>query len=450
MAGYAGKRITRAKGGKRLSIFFAVSLAFHSAAVVLAPAITDFVRNPPKINIAYVDLVHEKKTPPRRVKSERIPAPKPAVRRVSKAARKPLTYAPKDRPAHNIPTPDIPEPDLSASASMPASVKENIPIPGAGDIKSYGGGLPVETGDDGMGVRPVSAFSSVTGVEPELSPAVIKIPGSGKIPAGNGGAEGTGEIYTARIDSKSGAGAPAFAVWTSDAVFPAGGGGPGPVNKPAFAAMSSSTPFADVTSGVPEGGQEAYAGMKSMTAGISGKPVFRHAALEAAPETGIEFKSPLNCTDLNLSPADMAVCVTRSEGGEFRLNASWRPYPGKGDAGKERDEEFKITGSGGRETLTVPCGARGIYTIGVENASGGSEQADVRVLLFPGDPAKKRVRDFGTIRLGGGMAKKRLIRVLLPEGVFWDDDGWFSGVIESTRDTIKYKQPEGIEWIEKR
>ncbi len=453
MARCAGKSITRANGWERFALFLTASLVFHSTAVALAPAITDFVRNPPEINIAYIDLVQEKKTPPGRAKSERIPAPERTARRVFRAARKTPVDTPQDRPAReNISASGITKPDLSASADMSAYVMENIRAPGAGDIKSYGDGLPVGAGDDGMGIQPIPVFSSETGVEPEFSPAAIKIPGMEKVPAGSGGGGGAGKIYTARIDRKSDAGAADFAAeasGASDAVIPAGGG-TGHLTRPAFAAMSSSPPFADFTSGVRKGAGEADAGMKAIAAGISGAPVFRHAGLEAVPETGIEIESPLNCTALNLGPVDIAVHVIRSEGDTLKLTASWRPYPGKGDAGKERDDEFKITGSGYSEMLTVPCGARGIYTIGVENTSGDDEQADVRVLLFPRDPAKERARDFGTITLGGGAKMDRLIRVLLPEGVFWDDDGWFSGVIESTRDTIKYKQPEGIEWREKR
>ena len=52
------------------------------------------------------------------------------------------------------------------------------------------------------------------------------------------------------------------------------------------------------------------------------------------------------------------------------------------------------------------------------------------------------------VGLRGGAAADKLVRILMPDGVFWDDNGWFSGVLESTRDTVKYKQPEGIAWRE--
>jgi hypothetical protein len=155
----------------------------------------------------------------------------------------------------------------------------------------------------------------------------------------------------------------------------------------------------------------------------------------------------LTCMIKNLNPVDMVVYLNCS-GPKLRLKYDWRPYPLKDNGGKERDNEFNVSGNDNQRILTVASGARGIYTIGIENGSAGQEQAEVHVCVFPRDPGKRRARKLGMIRLGGGAAADKLVRILLPEGVFWDDDGWFSGVLESTHDTIKYKQPEGIAWKE--
>jgi hypothetical protein len=155
----------------------------------------------------------------------------------------------------------------------------------------------------------------------------------------------------------------------------------------------------------------------------------------------------LTCKVINLNPVDMIVYLNCS-GAELKVKYGWRPYPLKDKGGKERDNEFNMSGNDNQRILTVASGARGIYTIGIENGSAGQEQAEVHVCVFPRDPARRRVRKLGLIRLGGGAAADKLVRILLPEGVFWDDDGWFSGVLESTHDTIKYKQPEGIAWKE--
>ncbi|MGC2424902.1 MAG: hypothetical protein WA666_11190 [Nitrospirota bacterium] len=158
----------------------------------------------------------------------------------------------------------------------------------------------------------------------------------------------------------------------------------------------------------------------------------------------------VTCRIKNLSPVDVAVYLNCGSGAKLKLKYAWGPYPLKGKEGKERDNEFKMSGGDNQKILTVARGARGIYTIGIENASSSQEQAEVRVCLFPRDPDRKRVRKWAMVRLRGGTAADKLVRILLPEGVFWDEDGWFSGVLESTRDTVKYKQPEGIAWKEEK
>ncbi len=73
-------------------------------------------------------------------------------------------------------------------------------------------------------------------------------------------------------------------------------------------------------------------------------------------------------------------------GAKLKLKYAWRPYPLKGKGGKERDNEFKMSGGDNQKVLTVARGARGIYIIGIENASSSQERAEVRVCLFPRDP----------------------------------------------------------------
>lgn len=41
-------------------------------------------------------------------------------------------------------------------------------------------------------------------------------------------------------------------------------------------------------------------------------------------------------------------------------------------------------------------------------------------------------------------------RFLMPEGVFWDEDEWFSGKIEGKDFMTKYKSPEGVTWKERK
>jgi hypothetical protein len=43
-----------------------------------------------------------------------------------------------------------------------------------------------------------------------------------------------------------------------------------------------------------------------------------------------------------------------------------------------------------------------------------------------------------------------LAKVLLPEGVLWKDDEWFTGQSESADTVTKFRFPEGISWTERK
>ncbi len=156
----------------------------------------------------------------------------------------------------------------------------------------------------------------------------------------------------------------------------------------------------------------------------------------------------VTCMTKNLNAVDMVVYLTCGSGAKLKLKYAWQPYPLKGKGGKERANEFNMSGGDNQKMLTVARGARGIYIIGIENASSIQESAEMRVCLFPRDPDKKRVRKWAMVGLRRGAAADKLVRILLPDGVFWDEDAWFSGALESTRDTVKFKMPDGIAWKE--
>jgi hypothetical protein len=43
-----------------------------------------------------------------------------------------------------------------------------------------------------------------------------------------------------------------------------------------------------------------------------------------------------------------------------------------------------------------------------------------------------------------------LARVLFPQGVLWEQDGWFSGSSESVDTVTKFRFPDGINWVERK
>ena len=49
-----------------------------------------------------------------------------------------------------------------------------------------------------------------------------------------------------------------------------------------------------------------------------------------------------------------------------------------------------------------------------------------------------------------GSGQRHLTRILLPYGVLWEQDDWFSGKSESADTITKFRHPEGVTWTERK
>jgi len=75
--------------------------------------------------------------------------------------------------------------------------------------------------------------------------------------------------------------------------------------------------------------------------------------------------------------------------------------------------------------------------------------AEVQPTLYVAERDGLAARTVRPIRLDGA-GKAVLTRVLLPQGVLWEQDGWFSGSSESVDTVTKFRFPEGINWVERK
>ncbi len=83
----------------------------------------------------------------------------------------------------------------------------------------------------------------------------------------------------------------------------------------------------------------------------------------------------------------------------------------------------------------------GAYTLKVSGGRG----TDCKLVVTL-NSSKRKVRVFEKRLLEG--EEWAVGRFLFPEGVFWDEDEWFSGRIEDKDSITKYRSPEGITWKE--
>ena len=150
-----------------------------------------------------------------------------------------------------------------------------------------------------------------------------------------------------------------------------------------------------------------------------------------------------------LVPRDLTVKMVCPEDTPApRLKCGWRPHPVDAKRGADNAPQFRQSPCAGGMTVSVDQAPAGIYTVGIEFDCGARPgEAEFHAAIYNYDPARKKTRDTGPLRLTG-RGYRPAVRVLLPEGVFWEDDSWFSGKIENSASTTKYKWPEGLVWDE--
>jgi hypothetical protein len=89
----------------------------------------------------------------------------------------------------------------------------------------------------------------------------------------------------------------------------------------------------------------------------------------------------------------------------------------------------------------------GVYTLAVRSRA-AVPSGDVLSTFYLPDRTGFTARPLGPARLTGG--RTVLAKVLLPYGVLWSQDDWFSGLSESVDTVTKFRFPDGINWVERK
>lgn len=85
----------------------------------------------------------------------------------------------------------------------------------------------------------------------------------------------------------------------------------------------------------------------------------------------------------------------------------------------------------------------GVYSVTVEPVDGASEFACL--LKLHEDSSRSTVRDCGRHTLA---QKKVLVKILMPEGILWDDNKSFTGSMEDSDSVTKFNAETGLTWKE--
>ena len=138
------------------------------------------------------------------------------------------------------------------------------------------------------------------------------------------------------------------------------------------------------------------------------------------------------------------------ESSDVEVSATWRAQADRLDAPMQtvRLAALAKPGDGTPSEIFYLRGVKpGVYTLAVRSR-GAVPSGDVRSTFYLSDKAGLSARPLGAARLNG--ARTVLTRILMPYGVLWSQDDWFSGVSESVDTVTKFRLPEGISWVERK
>src|SRR6266851_193722 len=138
------------------------------------------------------------------------------------------------------------------------------------------------------------------------------------------------------------------------------------------------------------------------------------------------------------------------ENSDVEVSATWRAQADRLDAPMQtvRLAALAKPGDGTPSEIFYLRGVKpGVYTLAVRSR-GAVPSGDVRSTFYLSDKGGLSARPLGAARLNG--ARTVLTRILMPYGVLWSQDDWFSGVSESVDTVTKFRLPEGISWVERK
>jgi len=135
----------------------------------------------------------------------------------------------------------------------------------------------------------------------------------------------------------------------------------------------------------------------------------------------------------------------RLAAGPAQMTVTWRPNPSRLESGARALPLRGIgtdTGQAGADFFYLRDARPGVYTFSV-TYQGGAAAAVRPVLYLAGAP-----RSLQPVTLDGS-GRAVIARLLLPQGVLWEQDDWFTGRSASGDTVTKFRFPDGVSWSER-
>lgn len=148
---------------------------------------------------------------------------------------------------------------------------------------------------------------------------------------------------------------------------------------------------------------------------------------------------------------DLKLVVVGTSG--IKVSISFREYPKARRSklpsrveGRRQQKVAPLIAQTGRESqeAVVETAREGVYLFVVESESGEPVKGTFILKVFEDGPRGKTSM-IGTRTITG---KTVLARILMPEGILWEDDAAFTGIIQDGESTTKFNARSGLQWKE--
>lgn len=152
---------------------------------------------------------------------------------------------------------------------------------------------------------------------------------------------------------------------------------------------------------------------------------------------------PLLKGDLKLLVTAAVMPETTITFKEFAVSRRNRPFSRNEARNERKITPQTATNQDSSREIVIEKTTPGVYTITVAPV-GGNGEAVFSLELYGGSP-RSITRNLGRHVLAG---KKVLCRILMPEGILWQDDKSFTGSMEDSSGVTKFNTETGLMWKE--
>jgi hypothetical protein len=191
---------------------------------------------------------------------------------------------------------------------------------------------------------------------------------------------------------------------------------------------------------------------------------FRHALAVLEPAVRVWAEAPVEGAEPRRSaPVTVHSTVTptlgvvvldwplETTGGQVEMVATWR---GSADRPRETPQTIalKTVETGAHGTPASVFYLRnvrpGVYTFVLQYRAPAGASGVVPTLYVP-EAGRLAPRPLRPVVLSGA-GKVTVARILMPQGVLWDQDDWFTGQSQTGETVTKFRFPDGVSWTERK